>query len=229
MYRIFFTLAFFILITNIGESQQNPDRVGFKDANNNLKTQNIFVKVKPYKSNLEDSPMMFVEDKQGYVIPKSGEHTETLFLNYNILLDQTVFRKDGQQYSIESKFLDSLIILEEGKQSVYCYKKIKAEEKIKLMKILSAGSYTLYSAIDATLVQPDYNPVLMTGSQNFTIDAKTHYYVEDAENVLLLPNKAKKLIASQDFSREFKKLVKKKSPRLRREKDILAFFNAINQ
>lgn len=219
---------FFFMFFTTGESQNIPNQAGFKDVNNNLKTQNIFVKVKPYASNLEDSPLLFVEDQQGYLIPKSGEHTEILPLNYHVLLEHTVFRKDGEQYSIENKYLDSMILIQEGKQTAYCFKKIAENGKVKFMEILHSGRYPLYVSTEATLVQPDYNAVLMTGSQNFTIDTKKNYYIEDAGQVHPLPKKSKHILASPAFSKEFKKLVKQHNPKFRREKDISAFFDAIN-
>lgn len=227
--KIFFHIVFMLMVLiPIGESQNLPDRAGFRDGNNNLKTQNISVKVKPHKSNLEDSPYLFTDDRLGYAIPKSGEHTETLYFNYNILLEQTVFRKDGELYSIDNKYLDSLVILQDGKQGIYCFKKIRGDDKAKLVELLCGGTYPLYRHIEASLVQPDYNPILMTGSQNFTIDTNKKYVVDDNGNFLYLPNSAKKIQSSSEFSPEFKKQVRQKKPKLKREKDIIAFFQYVN-
>lgn len=227
--RYFAGILFFMIVgLNIIYTQQLPDQAGFKDYNNNLKTQNTVLRPKPYEAKLENSPLLFDDFQKGFVVSKSGEKIILNQANYNVLLKQLVFKDNGEIFSIDDSYFDSLFVFKDNQFEKYCFKKIGNNHAPTLVRVLTDGPFPLYSFIEASLIQPDYNPVMMTGNKDFTIKTKKQFYFFDNGQIKPLPKRAKKVLASKDFSREFRSLVRKKNPKLKKEKDILVFFAAIN-
>ena len=223
-----FALVTLVSCFSIVSAQTNHAEVGVVDINSDFTNPNFMIKEKPFASKLEGSQMLFQEELSGYVVPKSGIRTKQLKINYNLVMKQTIITMKGDVFSIQDRHLDSLVITNKNKETVYLFGEEKDKSEILLLEVLVDGMYPLLKSTKASLVRPDYNPILMTGNKNTSIKKIDFYYVLDSGNFIMLPNKATKVLTSDSYSLTFKNLVKKSNPKMKNEKDLKKLFIRIN-
>lgn len=210
-------------------AQPNGTTKGMVQLDNNFMSNNFSVRPVAHQPNLKDSPMLFEDDQKGWVVLKNKSKIEQPQLNYDLLAQEVVIASNDQLYSVDNKYLDSLVISGFGSNDVYIFSSVKGDKNIKMLQVLVDGDFTLYKSIDARLKQPNYNPVLDTGNRDPSINKRDIFYVRDGNHVIQIPTKEKKLRKAKYFSSSFKSGVKELKPNLKKEQSLVEFFLEMNK
>lgn len=133
---------------------------------------------------IEGSPYLIEDWQQGYIIMKTGDTIPSIKLRYNVYKDEMHFMVDEKVYSIGIPDRIKILVLGD---SPYFYFSYKEDNEIKkgFFEVLSLGKSCILKHYYYGIVQPNYNPILNTGSKMKQLVLKKKYFLKTKDNDII--------------------------------------------
>lgn len=234
--RYLFILQFiFTCCLSNGNAQTQTEHVGYVNTSNNYLDGQFKVREKKSKQKLLGDPYLFENQQYAYVVPKRGDKSSLVQVNYNMVTEALEMYIDGEQYGLEIKKIDSLIVFVLDEYGVKVEKQIDYivrrddEKKDGLYRVIYEDNISLLEYTYAYIKAPHYNPVLETGNKYHEIKRKDAYYGISKRTPFKIHKKRKNCIRDTKIDKKIRNQLIEKKYNLKNEKGLTKLFKDASQ
>ena len=183
----------------------------------------------------EGSYYLFTNWSPGTITMASGEKVRDVFLKYDFQKRALEIKKDTTYYALNAHDTERFTIYDPERNE---FRRFAAAQAYQLdntpltgaLEVLYQGAVGLAARVAPKLIEANYKGALSGGSTNDKIVKEKEYFLVKGYQLIPLPTKKKEAIAVlQKHDPDIKQFLKQKRLHPKREEDLIAIVEHLNQ